>query len=87
MKDASDIVNYKGFEIRALPEEVDGSEDMWSIQLYITSRSEGGSSREACFYRTTCYQTRKRAVEQCHIYGREIIDADVEGHSKLSLGH
>ena len=86
MKDAADIVNYQGFEIRAFPEEIDGSDDMWSIQLYITSRSAGRPSREACFYRTACYQTRKRAVEQCHIYGREIIDADVEGRSNLTVG-
>lgn len=78
MKDASDSVIYKEFEIRAFPEELANADDCWSINIYITSR-KGGEIYERNFYKSTCYKTRKVAVQECHIYAREIIDGKVEG--------
>ena len=70
-----DIIQYKGFEIRAVPRKLaDGGK--WQINLNIFKHTEG-ETKIRNFYAADAYDTKEEAVQNCFQFGRQIIDGQV----------
>ena len=76
-------INYKGFEIKATPNQLTESGD-WTLNVYITLY-KGSESLERNFCTADHFKTREDAVAHCHNFGRLIIDGKVQNCSVADL--
>lgn len=79
----AEVVNYKGFEIHAVPYEL-AETGHWDINLLIV-RHTGNQVRMRNFFAVNTYPAREEAVRHCFRFGRQIIDGQVQNCSIADL--
>jgi len=67
-----DIIQYKGYEIHAVPLEL-ADTGLWQINIQIFRHSEQ-ETKIRPFSAADSYKTREEAVRNCIQFGRQIID-------------
>ncbi len=79
----ADTLFYKGYEIRAVPNQLRDSGE-WTVNIQIW-RDELSAMNIKPFSATNSFPTREEAVQQCFWFGRKIIDGEIDGCSVLDL--
>lgn len=69
-------IEYKGYEIRAVPYHLADSGD-WTLDILIV-RDTGTETKHRKFGGSNRYKTKDEAVQHCFNFGKEIIDGKVE---------
>lgn len=78
-----DEKSYKGYVIRAVPDQLKDS-DEWTVKIVIDKhRDDGVSSRP--FSAGNRFKSRQEAIEHCFAFGRQIIDGKSESCSVVDL--
>lgn len=67
-----DIIQYKGYEIHAVPNRLADS-GLWQIAIQILKHREQGTKIRP-FSAADSYETREEAVRNCFQFARQIID-------------
>jgi hypothetical protein len=70
-------VKYKGYVINASPYQLKETLK-WIINLYIEKHSEAGVKMRQ-FNSSNTYDTLEESTKQCHIFGQQIIDGNING--------
>lgn len=75
-----DVFEYEGYRIHATPHQLAGSRK-WAVYVQI-EKDDGTQVVSRPFSTASSYANRDRAVKQCFVFGRNIIDGKVK---KLSV--
>ena len=70
-------IAYNGYKIQAAPYKSDIGD--WIVNFYI-HLDQDGTAETKTFAVPDRFETRDAAVKFCFDYGKEIIDAEAEGH-------
>jgi hypothetical protein len=76
-------IQYKGYEIRAVPNRLADSGD-WSLDILIV-RDTGTEIKHRKFSGSNRYKTKDEALQHCFNFGKQIIDGTVEGCTVTDL--
>ena len=67
---------YKGYEIRAVPNQVADSEE-WTVNIVIL-KHHGGQVATRQFNTSNRFKSRDEAVKQCIIFAHQVIDGKAQ---------
>ena len=76
-------IEYKGYEIRAVPYQLADSAD-WTLDILIV-RNTGTEIKHRKFGGSNKYRTKDEALQHCFDFGKRIIDGKVKDCTVVDL--
>ena len=78
-----DTINYKGYQIRAIPYQLAES-GRWTINIDVAVE-RGGETKWRKFSTGNTFETKQEAIQHCFNFGRQIIDGQVSEYTVSDL--
>jgi|CXWL01.1.fsa_nt_gi hypothetical protein len=79
-----DRTSYKGYEIKAVPDQLADSQE-WTVNIVIL-KHRGGQVASRQFSASHAFKTRQEAIQHCFAFGQQIIDGKSENCTVADLG-